>query len=1122
MDSKKLAKIYQKKTDIEHILHAPDTYIGSTEKDDEVNWIFTKDGKIQRKKYAWIPGFYKIFDEGLVNCKDHHTRLLNKPDSRQVSSISVEIDKQSGVISLFNDGDGIDVEKHPEYKLWIPEMIFGHLRTSTNYRKDEEKIVGGKNGFGVKLIMIYSKWAKLETLDHRRGLKYVQEFKNNLSTICKPSVRKSKGKPYTKIEFLPDYHKFGIKNITEDMFNLLKKRTYDIAAVTSRNVKVTFNGTLIPVRTFEQYIDLYIGSKSETKRLYEKEGHRWEYAACLTPIDEFTQVSFVNGIYTSKGGKHIDYILGQITRKLVAYIEKKKKIRVKPVTIKEQLMLFVNCTIVNPSFDSQTKDYMNTPSARFGSTCAVSDKFIDKLAKMGVMENAIQLNELKEQKNSKKTDGKKIRFVRGIPKLIDANNAGTTKSKDCTLILCEGDSAKAGVVSGLSKEDRDFIGVFPLRGKMLNAKEASVTKINNNAEISSIKKILGLAANKEYKTREVIDKALRYGKVLFMTDQDLDGVHIKGLGINLFDSQWPDLIKMENFIGFMNTPIIKAKKGKQEKCFYNDMEYRTWRDKVNTKGWKIKYYKGLGTSTAKEFKEYFKKKKSVYFKYAGDTCLDAIDLVFNKKRADDRKSWLSTYNRDDSLNTNVSSINYSQFVNLEMIHFSKYDCERSIPNMVDGQKTSNRKILFAAFKRKLTREVKVAQFAGYTSEHSCYHHGETSLQKAITGMAQEFVGSNNIAMLMPNGQFGTRLQGGKDSASERYIFTQLNLLTKRLFPEHDMPLMKYLKDDGTAVEPDFYVPIIPMVLVNGSKGIGTGFSTEILCYNPIDIVKNIKNKIEGKTMYKLLPYYEGFKGKITLISKNKYLVKGKYKILAGNKIHVKELPIGMWTDTYKEHLESLIVSKTPIIKNFKDMSTHTTIDILITLVPNVLADLISKQVEYGCNGLEKKLKLYTTKTTTNMHLFDHKQRMKKYSTAEQILEEWFPIRKEMYVKRKIYMIAQLEKIVKVLSNKARFIEEQCNDVIDLRKKKKDAVTQLLESRKFDKVDDEYTYLTSMAIHSLIEENIEKLRKERDEKKQLLLTLKETSVEKMWMGELDAFVLEYLKYRKARVKRNSGK
>ena len=165
---------------------------------------------------------------------------------------------------------------------------------------------------------------------------------------------------------------------------------------------------------------------------------------------------------------------------------------------------------------------------------------------------------------------------------------------------------------------------------------------------------------------------------------------------------------------------------------------------------------------------------------------------------------------------------------------------------MDGLKTSLRKILFAAFKKNLTTEIKVAQFSGYVSEHSCYHHGEASLNGAIVGLAQNFVGSNNINLLIPAGQFGSRNKGGDDSASERYIFTQLNRITRSIFPQTDDAILKYLNDDGTPVEPIFYAPIIPMILVNGSKGIGTGFSTDIMSYNPLQIIDYLKSKLNSE------------------------------------------------------------------------------------------------------------------------------------------------------------------------------------------------------------------------------------------------------------------------------------
>ena len=1130
-----LAEKYQQKTDKEHILANPDTYIGSVENVEADMWLYDKENqKIQQKNVNYIPGLYKLFDEGIVNCRDHVIRMKQyvkdgKQNTIPVSYIDICI-QDDGTISMTNDGNGIDVAMHPEYNIWIPELIFGHLRTSTNYNKNEKKIVGGKNGFGFKLVLIWSTEGSIETVDHVRGLKYVQSFTSNLDTIGKPKVTKCKTKPYTKITFKPDYRRFGVDGLTPDMVNILIKRIYDVAAVTEKNIKVKYNSQQVSVKTFQQYIDMYIGTKDYAPRVYEDvENGRWEYAVALSPTHEFQQVSYVNGIHTSKGGKHVDYILQQITRKLSAYIEKKKKITVNTNSIKEQLILFLRCDIENPAFDSQTKDFMNTPSSKFGSSCVVSEKFIEKIAKMGVMEAACAITEVKESKAAKKTDGTKSKNVRGIPKLIDANWAGTEKSSLCTVIFCEGDSAKAGIVSGLSSSDRNIYGVYPMKGKIMNVRGETTKKISDNKEIADIKKILGLETGKTYKDIEQVHKTLRYGRVLFMTDQDLDGSHIKGLGVNLFQSVWPSLSVIPGFIGFMNTPILKARKGSSELMFYNTGEYETWLETLNNdpKGWNIKYYKGLGTSTGKEFREYFAKKKIVGFEHFGKESDNTIDMVFNKKRADDRKDWLGKYERDSYLDTDKETVSYDEFIHKELIHFSKYDCDRSIPNLMDGLKISLRKILFAAFKKNLTSEIKVAQFSGYVSEHSGYHHGEASLNAAIVGMGQNFVGSNNINLLVPSGQFGTRLQGGKDSASERYIFTYLNPITRKIFPGMDDAILKYLNDDGLMVEPIYYAPIIPMILVNGAKGIGTGFSTDVLPYNPNDIISYLCSKLHGDNDHanqEFVPYYEGFQGTVAKISVSKYVIKGSYQLLGNDKIVVTELPVGYWTDDFKSHLESLLDSNDsngkkviPKIKDYDDMSKDTNVEFTIQFPKGRVSELEAIKTDYECNGIHKLLKLYTTVTNSNMHLFDYDDKLRKYDNVKTIIDDYYTKRLDLYDVRKKHMIDEINKELVIMSNKAKYIQEVLKGTIDLRRKSKEVIDELLEAKSYDKLgkDKDYKYLVKMPMDSVSQENVEKIMNDYEKKKKELEIVQSTTIQQMWLNELSELKEAYSQYRELR-------
>jgi DNA topoisomerase-2 len=1187
---------YQKMTDREHILKKPDTYIGTIERTETMEYVMdtapatataSDDATaaaaapmLTRRNITYIPGLYKLFDEGMVNMRDHVVRQAQaitdgKPDSIPVSTLEVEIDPADGTIHMTNDGNGIDVAQHPEHKLWIPEMIFGHLRTSTNYDENKkEKIVGGKNGFGFKLVLIWSVWGRVETVDHIRGLKYCQEFKNNLSEIVPPVITKSKVKPYTRVSFRPDYTRFGLpgNNLSADMIALFMKRTYDIAAVTDKTVKVKYNGSLIPVRHFQQYVDLYIGAKggdTGVKRIYENPDPRWEYVVCLTTTDEFAHISFVNGIYTPRGGKHVEYITNQIVRKLTEVIKKKKKVDVKPNTIKEQLMLFLRCDIENPSFSSQTKDELGTAVANFGSSCKVSDEFIEKLAKLGVMDAACALTEVKETKAAKKTDGAKTRTIRGIPKLVDANYAGSPdKSAQCTIILCEGDSAKAGIISGLSKEDRNYIGVYPMKGKLFNVHGETTKRISENREIAEIKQILGLESGKTYTAADVATR-LRYGKVLFMTDQDLDGAHIQGLGINLFQTEWPSLAKIPGFIGFMNTPILKARRGAQEVLFYNDGEFEAWKkqfpDAVVPASWHTKYYKGLGTSTGKEFKEYFEHKKTVAFVHTGKESDDHLDMAFNKKRADDRKEWLSNYSREAFLDTSKPEVPYEEFIDRGLIHFSIYDNERSIPNLMDGLKISLRKILFAAFKKGgLKTEIKVAQFSGYVSEHSAYHHGEASLNAAIVGMAQNFVGSNNINLLEPNGQYGTRLKGGSDSASERYIFTQLNRLTRLIFRQEDDPVLSYINDDGQMVEPVFYAPAIPMVLVNGSKGIGTGFSTDIMPHNPLQIIAYIRAMLAATPATDrpvIEPYFKGFKGTVKNIAvpapapaanaassatsatsatsgaattvAAKYLIKGTYEIIADRKVRITELPVGTWTDDYKEFLEKLMDAPavsdkdkdkgkgkfdTPVLKEYSDMSTDTVVDITVTFhpsYPHTPKDLQAVIVdsEVGTNKLEKLLGLFTTQSTTNMNLFDAHEKLRKYATIYDIIEDYYAERLSLYTKRKAAMLAQLANELRVLTNRARYIQEVLDDKLELRRQTKDAIFAKMTQHGYEHIDGdtEFKYLLKMPMDSVSDENVRQLLSERDTKRTQHQGLHDTTIQALWTTDLDELEVEYKKW-----------
>lgn len=1198
--SKSVNEKYQKKSHLEHIRDLPDTYIGSIEPITQPMWIFNEESNMMEEKdITYIPGLFKIFDEVLVNANDHKVRCP------ELKNIKVSIDSESGKISVWNDGSGIDVEIHEGSGVYAPELIFGHLLTSANYDMSEKKLTGGKNGYGAKLANIFSTWFYVETVDGERGKKYCQEFANNMRTIGKPKITSSKVKPYVLVEFIPDYSRFKLKGLTEDIVKVFKKRVYDLSA-TVQDVTIYLNDKKLPIKNFEKYVELYIGSsKKETPRVFEVVNERWEIGACTSPTGSFQHISFVNGIWTYKGGKHVDYISGQLARRVTKYInEKKKKLNVKENYVRENIWVFIRCMVENPSFSSQTKEELTTISSKFGSKCEVSDDFIEKLAKSGVMDKAIELTAFKEKDSLKKTDGKKRFTLADIPKLDDANKAGGIESHKCTLILTEGDSAKASAICGLSVVGRDYFGVFPLKGKLLNVREATHAQLSNNEEITQIKKILGLQHYEKgsTKAKEYSDiKELRYGRILIMTDADVDGSHIKGLLMNFFHYHWPSLLKIPNFIDTLKTPLVKAskghsssskKKGSKEKgnliMFYSLNEYENWKKETpNYHTWEIKYYKGLGTSTSEEFKEYFREmaKNLVHYTWKdNESDTNAITLAFQKDRADDRKKWLNSYNADpnhEKREVVSSTPSYSDFIHNELIHFSNYDNIRSIPNMLDGLKPSQRKVLYACFKRNLKKEIKVAQLSGYVSEQTCYHHGEVSLQKTIIGMAQNFVGSNNVNLLVPNGQFGTRIKGGDDAASPRYIFTYLNDITFRLFDENDSPILKYLYDDGDKIEPEKYIPILPSVLINGTDGIGTGFRSKIPCFNPIEIYNQIKNRLELQNSGEdfdsaslepftpIHPWYYKFDGTIELVDntskeyKNdedsidssesaecrKYICKGCYQIV-GDNIRITELPIGSWTQDYKEFIENAILeytetdkeekkkkkkgddssenssiktSKTkttkkkfnlPII-SYDNHSTEDKVNFLIKLEKGFI-----KTLEH--DDILKRFKLTKIINTSSMYLYNDNGEIQHFKSPEEIMEDFYNIRLEYYQKRKDYILKKLLRECIILENKVKFVENVLGDKIKWNIPEED-LEKILEDLGLDRLDlDEFdlgiqtlekprlpkenakvsfNYLLEMKIRSLTKEKVLQLKKEFEEKRVEYDMLEKKRITQLWLDDL---------------------
>jgi DNA topoisomerase-2 len=359
----------------------------------------------------------------------------------------------------------------------------------------------------------------------------------------------------------------------------------------------------------------------------------------------------------------------------------------------------------------------------------------------------------------------------------------------------------------------------------------------------------------------------------------------------------------------------------------------------------------------------------------------------------------------------------------------------------------------------------------------------------------------------------------------------LNSLTRYLFPDADDAVLSYLNDDGTIVEPEYYVPIIPFALINGISGIGTGFSCSIEPYNPKTIIQYLKNKLKGisNELVEFVPYYEGFRGTIRRLNETKFLVKGLYEKVAEDKIRITELPVGTWTMPYTAFLETLMDGSTdkdgkkvpPSLKDFTSVCTEVSVDFVVQFPKGRLAELEASVDANGINGVEKMMKLTTTVSTTNMHMFNSEIKLHKYNTVDEIIEDYYGVRMDMYRKRKAALVDEMEKKLVRLSNRARYIQETLTGNIDLRRKTADQVTALLTDLKFIQIEGDFKYLVKMPMDSVTQENVENIMKEKENTETELATLKGTSLETMWLGELQTLETHYDKYKLQRHQIQAG-
>ena len=1586
------AEKYQKITHIEHVLKRPDTYIGSVEKENKEFYIFDESNeKFIKKQMEYIDGFMRIHMEIIYNAID------NIPRSREqgliCDMIKIEINENLNKISVTNNGLSIPITQNNKNE-YIPEIIFGNLMAGSNFDDKEDRYTTGRNGLGAKLTNIFSKYFEIEINDPQNEQIYKQIWENNMSKKNEPKIKKSKLKTgYVKITWTPDFEYFKLKqnHYTDDHIDLIKKIAYDIAGNSSK-CTVMFNNTKIKFKSFFDYCKLYhddldkehINIKHKNIELIDE----FESNVVITAAYEKNSnmsISFINNLYTIDNGKHYQLWSDKILNGICQKLSKKNNI-VEQKDIKKFFNIFVSCRMINPTFKSQSKNQL-TGSKDIIDTDIDITTIINKIYKWDVINNIKAYLESKEDAKLKKTTDIRRKNIH-IENYDAANKSGTKYSKYCSLLLCEGLSAKTYAVVGMSYimsyisnmgynitdlgenderkiKGRDWMGIYPLRGVPLNSRNATNDQILKNREITDIIKILNVEKNVDYTIKENFEK-LTYGKIVILTDADVDGTKIKGLLLNIFHDMFKSLLSL-SYIVCMKTPILKINtKQHKDMLFYNEYLARRYIDTYKTDIKNIKYYKGLGTSNNEDIKQSFAQfMETINY---DDKTDEMMEIMFNKKKnfSDDRKCLIEQYKYNindnvlESINKFISStnnkimhvitnktINISNFIKNDMVEFSIANCKRTIPHIMDGLKQSQRKILYGVFEKNVgfnSKPIKVAQLSGYVSENTNYHHGEQNLCETIIKMAQSFVGTNNISLLYPEGQFGclsgdteillwdgsikradqinindkligddgnirnilhltngtddmfeiiqnqnnstnykvnsehiltlictmhkkiswkehnnswclyyfdintlklkektiktnnnnkskhynvsklnkddayneilkiyntiddnnifdikvkdyiqmpnltknslkgiknkkcinwkkkevpinpyifglwlgngnhdgcgfasfdseitkqwviwadtinaevthtkntngheshhycikrkgsgvllpighenhtcetcigcqtskykqeicdwkfenknynkcyingitvnnmnrndlnpfkeilkknnlyknkhipyeyiindvdtrlqllagfidtngtlrnnntnycitqsykkhnnliyslqkianslgyttytriynnnklidlylsgwnldkipiksnkkisnihknnpyiinidvkyigkdkfygwaidknerfllkdytithnSRLALGEDAASPRYIFTKLNKYTRIIFNDSDDNILTKVIDDGDEVEPEFYVPIIPMILINGCKGIATGFSTEIINFNIHDIIEYIKFWLindyydDNKTIN---PWYKGFEGSIKQINEKKWETYGSYNYDSSKGvITVSEIPILISINEFKECLDKLIEGKKILSYNNYSTENKPYFEIKIKPFDGDIFSLISKSKSYL--------------NISNMTLFDINDALKKFDNVYDIIQYYCNIRYEYYEKRKKYLIDILEKELIKISNKHRFILHVIEDNTIVFKKKDVEITQTLEQFNYDKIDNSYEYLLSINVKSFTYELLEKLNKLLENKKHELSVLKSKKIKDIWLDDLDVLI-----------------
>lgn len=1086
-------------SEIDHVLTRPAIYIGGVTTEVISDWVYDVDtNKMVKKEITTNSGLVKAIFEVIDNAVDNTNLAINP-----TTEIAVTMDDTT--VTVKNNGASIRIEEKDignGVKDWVPSTVFGVFRTGRNFNGNRKGTIG-MNGLGVKLTNVVSD--KFTVTCYSGSKKFNQTWTDHMKKKGKAKVTSVEKLPKftTTVSFKPDlgYFKTGtggvrITSLTS-IHDIIRTKLLYASVTNPKPIKISFNGKAIKCRDMKAFMKLF----TDEKTFYDKVSPDFEYGVAVSPTGEFEQQSFVNCHRTTNPtSKEVKHVTNKVVSAVSAALKKKGvSTKLPPSQISRHLFVFINVRLEDPDFDAQTKSSL---------TSAIDTKLmnVDIKKVVGLIKKCGLMEKLEAQLNSKEIasmesalNGTKTSSIR-VKKLNDALVAGTKKSNEATLFLVEGDSAATMVTGGMEVIGREKYGVFPLKGKLLNVIGASASKIKGNAEIQNIMKILGLNLSKSYST-PAERKTLRYGKVCVLCDADHDGNHITGLLLTFFNHYWPALIRNDFLCRFV-TPIIKATRGSNgTKFFFTMNDYEKAAANNGLSGWNIQHLKGLGTSLRADTISYFKAMKQFHLKklVADSETTDLVNHVFNPKDSNWRKEWLLKPMEGNRMDYNDGTMNISRFLHTEMHDFSSYNIKRAIPSAIDGLKVSQRKLVYGCFKKfpsENTQKIRVAQLAAYVSEVTNYAHGEVSLQNTITGMAQSFTGSNNMPILTEDGAFGSRRLNGSDAASARYIFSRLRPEARLLFVDRSENVLEYQVEEGDKVEPTFYVPTLPFVLLNGSNGIATGFRTLLPSFNPADIVYNIQCKL-GKTsgpLRKLVPWYGGgYKTNHKTVETDKGWVFYGQASIDNGVVYITELPIGVSFEDYEEKVLVKLQEKGVIRKyNVAHVSEND-----------------PKFVVYGYNGnpdsLIEEFCLTNSMTNSCMNLLDERGVIRNFGSPEEIFDYWYDVRRRYVDKSHKEAIRVMNHIIEELFTKYKFVKAIVEGKVSVKNRKSAVVIDdMVGAGVSNNKEVLKKLLTSMSLSSLTVEKYEEIKAQYDNKKKELVKLKKMTIDDFIKEQVSKF------------------